>query len=120
MASSTSEGISASLPPTTEPRRTRADSAAQRSMLPVGAFDHCDTLLLWTVCRDTIGYARGRAIPVTAVSYREVARMVGLSVNSLYRRARRLESVGLVRCTPKGLSSTLREGDVKWPKVESD
>jgi len=86
----------------------------------VGAFDHYDTLLLWGVCRETIGYARGRAIPVTSVSYRDMAEMCGLSVTSLYNRAQRLESVGLVRRGPKGLGSMLKEVDVKWPKVESD
>lgn len=110
---STSSGISTS-------HRTRVDSAAQRSLLPVGAFDHYDTLLLWYVTRETIGYAKRRAIPVTAVSYREVAAAVGLSVNSLYNRSKRLERVGLVRRTPKGLSSLLREGDMKWPTVECD
>ena len=109
-----------SMPATSASRRPRVDSHAQRSLLPVGCFDHYDTLMLWGVCRETIGYARGRAIPVTSVMYRDMAEMCGLSTTALFHRAQRLESVGLIYTGPKGLGSRLREVDVKWPKVESD
>lgn len=99
---------------------THMRSAEQRRLLPFGAFDHYDTLILWTLCRETIGYRRGKAVNLGPVSAQSISDVVGLTKAPLSVRLARLESVGLIRRTPRGLLACIKEVDVAWPKVESD